>query len=195
MTIAFINKEKILKEIRQGNEDALVRVYLRHKPEFMRWASKTFNLSQEECEDIYQDTILVFRKNIVSERLTELSSSIKTYLFAIGRNLALKRIQTSARHISDNLIEKEQNPHLTESTDEIITRDEQQQLISSMINKLNEPNRSILKMYYYQNLSMKEIAEKLNYKNDKVVKAQKVRCMKALKKMIQELSLMDTLKD
>lgn len=197
MTIAFINKEKILSEIRQGNEDALVRIYLKYKSEFIRWGSKTFNLSQEECEDIYQDSILIFRKNIVSEKLVELNSSIKTYLFAVARNIALKRIQTSARHISENLIgkEKEQNPHFAEPADEIIARDEQQQLISNMINKLNEPNRSILKMYYYQNLSMKEIAEKLNYKNDKVVKAQKVRCMKTLKKMVQELSLMDTLED
>jgi len=195
MTVAFINKKSILKEIRQGNEDALVRIYLKHKPEFIGWAVKKFNLSQEECEDIYQDTILVFRNNIVSEKLVELNSSVKTYLFAVAKNLALKKKSRLSNQYSEHQVEKEPLTPMEDSAHEVLALAERQQIITSIIDKLKEPNRSILKMYYYQNLSMREIAEKLNYKNEKVVKAQKVRCMNELKKMVRELCLKDALKD
>lgn len=195
MTVAFINKKTILKEIRHGNEDALVRIYLKHKSEFIGWAIKKFNLSQEESEDIYQDTILAFRNNIVSGKLVELHSSVKTYLFAVAKNLALKKKNHFTNQFSEQQADKEPITPMEESVVEVLADHERQQIISSIINKLREPNRSILKMYYYQNLSMREIAEKLNYKNYKVVKAQKVRCMNELKKIIQELSLKEVLKD
>ena len=195
MTIAFLNKKKIIQQIKQGNEDALVKIYVKYKTEFIGWAVRKFNLNHEECEDIYQDAILVFRNNIVSDRLVELNSSVKTYLFAVAKNIALKRINRSSRQLSNEVVEIEPTTEKSDSIDFIIASNERQALIAGMIEKLKEPNRSILKMYYYQNLSMSEIAEKLNYKNDKVVKAQKVRCMNELKKMVRELCLKDDLKD
>jgi len=193
MTVAFINKDNIIKQIKQGNEDALVGIYQKYKPEFIAWAVRKFHFV--ECEDIYQDAILVFRGNIVSNRLIELNSSVKTYLFAVAKNIALKRKNISTRQLSDSLLENDPVNPVAEMVDQIIACSERQKLITAMIEKLKEPNRSILKMYYYQNLSMREIAEKLNYKNDKVVKAQKVRCMNELKKMVKNLCLKDDLKD
>ncbi len=195
MTIAFINKKKLIEQIKQGNEDALVKIYVRYKSEFIGWSVKKFNLSHEESEDIYQDAILVFRNNIVSNKLIELNSSVKTYLFAVAKNIALKKINRSARQLSDEVVDKEPATAKSDAIDYVMADNERQKLIANMIEKLKEPNRSILKMYYYQNLSMSEIAEKLNYKNDKVVKAQKVRCMNELKKMVRDLCLKDDLKD
>ncbi len=194
MTIVFHNKKKILKQIKQGNEDALVKVYTKHKTEFINWARKQYKLSVEECEDVYQDTIIAFYNNIKNDKLIELNSSIKTYLFAIAKNIAIKRLNKSARQISDENILIEPQICKTEHIDEVMVHNERQQLIAGLIDKLKEPNRSILKLYYYQNLSMSEIAKKLNYKNDKVVKAQKVRCMNELKKMVKEMYLKDELK-
>lgn len=195
MTIAFSNKKKILLQIKQGNEDALVKIYLKYKKEFIGWAVKYFNLRHEECEDIYQDTILVFRQNIVSNKLVEMNSSIKTYLFAVGKNIALKKVNRASRQLSDEQIKSEPATENEEIMDSILEYNETHQLIAGLVNKLKEPNRSILKMFYYQNLSMSEIAKKLNYKNDKVVKAQKVRCMNELKQMVRDLCLKDDLKD
>ena len=195
MTIAFINKKKLIEQIKQGNEDALVKIYVRYKSEFIGWSVKKFNLSHEESEDIYQDAILVFRNNIVSNKLIELNSSVKTYLFAVAKNIALKKINRSARQLSDEVVDKEPATAKSDAIDYVMADNERQKLIANMIEKLKEPNRSILKMYYYQNLSMSEIAEKLNYKNDKVVKAQKVRCMNELKKMVRDLCLKDDLND
>jgi len=195
MTIAFSNKKKILLRIKQGDEDALVKIYLKYKKEFIGWAVKYFNLRPEECEDIYQDAILVFRQNIVSNKLVELNSSIKTYLFAVAKNIALKKVNRASRQLSDEQIKYEPATENKDVIDNILEYNETHQLIAKLVDKLKEPNRSILKMYYYQNLSMSEIAKKLNYKNDKVVKAQKVRCMNELKKMVRDLCLKDDLKD
>ena len=194
MTIVFNNKKRILNQIKHGNENALVKVYTKYKTEFINWAKKQYTLSEEECEDIYQDTIIAFYNNIKNDRLIELNSSIKTYLFAIAKNIALKRLNKSGRQFSEDSILVEPQTRNSDHIDELIVLNERNEMLAGLINRLKEPNRSILKLYYYQNLSMNEIAKKLNYKNDKVVKAQKVRCMNELKKMVREMCLKDELK-
>jgi len=76
MTLAFSNKKTILKEIREGNEDALVRIYLKYKPEFISWSVKKLHVSRVESEGIYQDAMLVFRNNKV-ECINELKKVIQ----------------------------------------------------------------------------------------------------------------------
>ncbi|MEM1136959.1 MAG: sigma-70 family RNA polymerase sigma factor [Bacteroidota bacterium] len=195
MTIAFNNKKRILNQIRQGDEEALVKVYTKHKTEFINWSKKQYGLNNEQSEDIYQDTIIAFYNNIKSNRLVELNSSIKTYLFAIAKNLAVKSLKKSGRQLSEENIIVEPQTLKSDQVDEVIQYNERIELIAGLVEKLKEPNRSILKLYYFQNLSMEEIAKKLNYKNDKVVKAQKVRCMNELKKKVREMCLKDDLKD
>jgi RNA polymerase sigma-70 factor (ECF subfamily) len=51
----------------------------------------------------------------------------------------------------------------------------------SILDDMKEPCRSILKLFYIDNLSLKEIAVTLDYKSAECVKVQKHRCLKQLK--------------
>ena len=52
-------------------------------------------------------------------------------------------------------------PAETEQPDEIIQKDEQKQILRDIITKLDERDRLIISLYYYENLNYKEIAEVL----------------------------------
>ncbi len=61
--------------------------------------------------------------------------------------------------------------------------------IISAIDTLGEPCRSLLIGFYYEKLSMEELANKLNYKNENVAKQQKLRCKDRLKNAFTNLKL------
>ena len=58
--------------------------------------------------------------------------------------------------------------------------------LSSLLNKLGESCRKILELFYYENLSMKEIVSHLHYENEQVVRNKKYKCLQQLTDMIRK---------
>ena len=80
-----MNKEsKLIEQLRSGDQELLVKIYAEYKIEFLAYTSR-FSISDEDAVDIYQDSMIVLYENILSGKLTTLTSSVKTYLFAIGK--------------------------------------------------------------------------------------------------------------
>jgi DNA-directed RNA polymerase specialized sigma24 family protein len=75
----------IIEAIRNGSEKILLRIYSEYRDEFMGWAISNNQLEIEEAKDIFQDTIISFHQNLKSGKQEHLQSSVKTYLFAIGK--------------------------------------------------------------------------------------------------------------
>ena len=164
-----------------------------HRTEFLKWAYKSFNMKADQALDLYQDTIIIVYENVVKGKLIYLQSSLKTYMFAIGKNLILKQYtkERKFRQEWDQLHEES----VADTTDEAMGElNMQEEVVISCLNNLADPYRTILQSYYYQKLSMKAIAEKLGYKNEDVVKSLKVRCVKALKKAVSEAFKANNLK-
>src|SRR4051794_41115573 len=84
--------QQLIESLKQGNADALQQFYSAHRREFISWVQKAFGYPPEEATDIYQDSIIVVYENILSEKITSLNASLKTYLFSIGKNKLLRKI-------------------------------------------------------------------------------------------------------
>jgi hypothetical protein len=78
----------IIGELKNGNEKVLVFLYKEYRDEFIQFAHKNYGLSREELKDVFQETIIAFHQNVISGRLQNLTSDVKTYLFAIGKRQA-----------------------------------------------------------------------------------------------------------
>jgi DNA-directed RNA polymerase specialized sigma subunit len=66
----------------------------------------------------------------------------------------------------------------------------------NIVDELGEMCKKILLMFYYENLSMKEILTNLEYENEQVVRNKKYKCLKQLEQMIEiNPSLKKTLKN
>jgi RNA polymerase sigma factor (sigma-70 family) len=170
---------------RNGNTRALDEFYVLHRREFMKWAERIFGLDSAEAVDVYQDAILILYENIKRDKLNSLNASLKTYFFGIGKNLILKKLSRERN-------EKQRWESVNRQADthefEWLTDREEDKLeaVTAGLEGLSERNQSILKLYYYHQLPLKEIAEQLGYESVDVVKNQKVRCMKYLRKIVEE---------
>jgi len=175
---------EIVEGIRTGKESEVIKLYELYRDEFFNWSRKTFSLSDEELADVFQETVIAFYYNIKEEKLNNLSSSVKTYLFAIGKNQILKKLEKNSRlHVTDELPDVEG----LNIGEDLYEASERQKVISQLIDDMGEPCKSILRMFYFQRFTMDAIAENLGYKNEHVVKSQKLRCFNQLKEKTKRL--------
>jgi RNA polymerase sigma-70 factor (ECF subfamily) len=124
--------------------------------------------------------IIVFEKYSSGETKS-LDSSLKTYLFGICQNLILKnhrRQDVRQRHMT-----RLKEHWLFDSTDSY-TLDGMLESLNTALNKLQEPCKSIISLFYLNGMSLTEIADELSYKSTDVVKTQKSRCISTLKKAL-----------
>ncbi|MCB0839730.1 MAG: sigma-70 family RNA polymerase sigma factor, partial [Bacteroidetes bacterium] len=62
---------------------------------------------------------------------------------------------------------------------------EKEKVMKMAIKSLGDTCRDILTLYYYHRFTTESVMNRLGYKSTDVVKSQKVRCMKSLKKIIE----------
>ena len=182
---AELNQEKvILDSIRNGEKAQLEALYKSHRQEFINWVSGKYSCSTDDAKDAFQFAIITLYENLRSNRITQLNSSIKTYLFAVGKHKILEQKKSSIR-FSHKL-----NEEITEFED--ISKwdndlyEHSLQVMQKCLDKLGEPCKSLLQLYYYHGLSMDEIAERMEYKNRMTSKNLKYKCINRLRKLFNE---------
>jgi RNA polymerase sigma factor (sigma-70 family) len=177
----------IIKNIRDGNQKILAETYQQYRKEFIQWAYKTYNCPIEEGKEIYQVTFFIFYDNIMTGKLENMVSNLKTYLFAIGKNKILENFRREARlayNIKEDILKFEEDDTELQGQKEL-----QFQQISKALVKLGDPCKEILEMMYYGNCSIDFITKKMGYKNTDTTKNQKYKCMQRLKKIVEEIKV------
>ncbi len=140
-----------------------------------------YNLSRETAEDVYQDSCIALFQNVKNGKLVSLTSSLSSYFSQICIFQALKNIRDVK-----SLDSVENEKYDSSKVDELLGIDDgytvkQQQAMEEIINHLPPPCDIILWSYYYDNMTMAEIAGIIDFKNSDSVKAKKAQCMKNLK--------------
>lgn len=137
--------------------------------------------TEQEAKDIYQEAIIAFYERICDEKFV-LTCKIKTFLYAVCWRMWLKRLSEKKKYTGNiEHIEK------FEGMDEVIAimqeKEKQFNNMSSSMEKLGEPCKSILIDFYVNNQTMEEISAKFGYTNADNAKNQKYKCLQRLKKL------------
>jgi RNA polymerase sigma factor (sigma-70 family) len=177
-----MDRNKVIERIKAGNDEDLKEIYSKYRKEFLAWVTRSYNCSEDDGKDIYQATVIAFFEGIVSGKLRELTSSVKTYLFAIGKN-KLQEFKRSAK--KENITEVMDDNEYFYTPGYSDSQEESLQLVEKALDELGDPCRTILHLYYYQKLSLTLITEKLNYKNTDTSKNLKYKCLRRLRKIYE----------
>lgn len=177
-------EQNLIAAIKAGDQQALGNIYLTNRDSFVNWARKHYRIQDDDILDVYQDAIIVLNKKIMREESLDLTCSIQTFLFSIGKNLLKKKGMNnnkwSLKEDSYEII-----PDIGDlGVIKIIELSEQQQQLFDAIDQLGDKCQNILKMFYYQRYSMESIKTEMGYKHVDVARSQKLRCMKSLRAII-----------
>lgn len=145
-----------------------------------------YSLSQEDAEDIYQDSCMALYRNIQDGKLSTLTSRLTTYFTQICVNLTLKKIRDSKRIVSltDRQYDSDKIDELLGLTQDTEFTEKQIQMLHRILSMLPPPCDKILWHYYGEERSMADIAIIINFKDASTVKAKKWQCVKCLDKVV-----------
>jgi RNA polymerase sigma factor (sigma-70 family) len=165
---------EILERIKKGDESALDYLYKKNFKMMTKMVMNN-NGNEDEAKDIYQEALIVFWQKAISGNLV-LSSKISTFIYSICQNLWRKELER-----------KSKLSHEEKDAEEVfdVDRKERIEIINNCINQLGETCRKILTYYYFDNLSMHDIAEKLGFANADTAKTKKYKCKKELDELIK----------
>ena len=178
----------------RGMDLAIKSIY-REYFESLAWIVKNNSGSQQDAEDIFQEVLVSFIGLVEQDKFRG-DSSVKTFLFSMMKNTWLNELKKRGRsELRELKYEKAKDSEEIDVSHLIAVREDRQQVMN-IVEQLGESCRKILVMFYYDNLSMKEILDKMDYENEQVVRNKKYKCLKQLEQMItSNPSLSQTLKN
>ncbi len=164
-------------------------LYARFREDFFRWAGRRFQGKREDFEDAWQDAVIAFYEQATSGRLTNLRSSPRTWLFAVGYKRLLQNKRKMKRYFwkdaadlallkDAQLIEYEWGlPSAEESA-----------LVERSMGMLSSQCREILIQRFYEGKKIPEIRQALNYNSENTASATLSRCLSKLKDIVAVLA-------
>ena len=177
-----------LEDLRKGSDAVLKKVYEENREKFLNYA-KRYNLSEDENIDLYQDAYIIFYDNVMSGKIERFTSSVSTYLFAIGKYLIFDQIRKNKKTVGSNYdLSRVGDKDLPLDSIEMERAEltTEQLLLRKHFSSLGSKCKELLTLFYYRGYSIHEIMAHENYNSENVVKAAKSRCMKTLRDRILE---------
>ena len=177
-------EQDMIQSVRAGDQKTLAQIYQKHREEFIQWLVKNYQCELDVAKDIYQVSVVIFYDNIVSGKLEQLSSSVKSYLFAIGKNKMREylRQRQKVNFQTDSLLFD--TLEYNDETGELQELEKTYEAIENALKQLGEPCKSLLEAFYYYRLGMEAICEQLGYNNPNSAKTAKYKCLGRLRKRV-----------
>jgi RNA polymerase sigma factor (sigma-70 family) len=174
------NANLIVEQLRSNDSKAALAKLYQSFP-MIRQLIRNNGGNDADAQDVFQEALLVLYKNVQAPEFS-LTCAPSTYLYSVSRylwkDIQKKRnrevvLDQDVRH--DACIEQDMEQHQQQQ--------QKSAQLSAVFQQLGEKCQTILKAYYYQKLSMKEIAAALNYGSVNSAKTQKYKCIERAKKI------------
>jgi RNA polymerase sigma factor (sigma-70 family) len=175
--VKFSDKE-IIQAIREGKDEKVVAsLYSNILPVLTKYICMNKG-TPEDAYDLFQDALLIFVKMVATNKFDSDKYQIYPFILTVTKNLWINKVRKKGRGIrwEKTKLEEEEDMLILEN----MIDDERKKVLDLLFSSLGKSCIEILTLFYYQELSMKEIAEKMNLKSADVAKLKAYRCRKEL---------------
>lgn len=140
--------------------------------------------NSDDAADIIQETMVAFVEIVQQEKFRG-ESSVKSFLYAITRNLWLAELRKRNSAGNRNRIFEKAKDDTEQSMVFHLIKQEHHKTIQQLFEKLGDKCKQLLLLVYYEDLSMNDIIKQMpDYQNEQVLRNKKYKCMKQLEQMI-----------
>ena len=177
---------ELVANLRAGKSmDETIKAIYRNHFESLCWYIMNNSGSRQDAEDVFQEVVVSFIDLVQKDKFRG-ESTIKTFLFSLNRHTWLNELKRRGRALArEEKYERGQDKTELDAGHYIADREGKAE-VTRLVGELGETCRKILLLFYYENLSMREILETLHYENEQVVRNKKYKCLKQLEQMITE---------
>jgi len=179
----FLNRDaRILNSIRKGDEAALAELYASNWRPISSFILRNSG-SLDDAKDMLQEALVVLWER-VHHGTFEPTARLSTFIFATAKHKWLRQLARRKRDAPASL-DEDSVVSADDSALELIISDEQAESISSALERIGEPCRSLLLMFYWEERSLESIARELGYANADTVKSKKYQCKQAMRRLME----------
>jgi len=148
-----------------------------------------YGASEQEAQDVFQETVVAFIDIIKRDRYRP-DAKLATFLTAVAKNIWFNELKKKERsQFREKEFEKGRGQVEADITHLMGERELKSQLRDLLL-QLDERCRKILTLFYYEEMSMKEILQHLPYENEQVVRNKKSKCLQHLSGLVKNHPLM-----
>ena len=177
----------------------LNRFLAEEKGKVQAYLRKKFSISDDDLDDIYQESSMALFLNIRDGKLADLTSTLSTYFLRICINQALKFIgkQQKVVPLFDDSTITNKDEFRSDKIDELYrlcTEDEDaervalsERIVQNTIEVMPDTCKNIFQGYYWDNFTTSTIADMFGFANANSVKTQKYKCLQKFRNKYNEL--------
>jgi len=177
---------RILDSIRRGDEQGLTMLYASNRKAVTAYVVANSG-TPDDAEDMLQEALVVLWERVRSGRF-EQTARLDTFVYATVKNMWLRRLSRMRREVAgavDPEVHADDGPTVLED----LVSSEEAHSVHRALGRIGEPCRTLLLLFYWEELPMEEIARRLGFANADTAKAKKYQCKKALLALVKnELS-------
>ncbi len=143
--------------------------------------NNSYNLPDEDIEEIITDTFFVIWKNY---KKMSLDDKISNYLVGVSKNILFNKLRKNKKQFNNVNIEDYQNIiNAKDDVENLFEDQDRMKFIENIINKMDKESKEIFIYFYYEQRKIKEISKILDISESKV----KTRLHRIRKKIKKEL--------
>jgi RNA polymerase sigma factor (sigma-70 family) len=141
------------------------------------------NGTADDAQDLLQESLVVLWERVRAGKF-EHKARLSTFIYATAKNIWSQRLRKKEREVASSL-DPEGDQDFSPSVLETMIETERARSVREALDRIGEQCRKLLLLFYWEELSMEEIARKLGFANADTVKAKKYQCKKALEKVLE----------
>jgi RNA polymerase sigma factor (sigma-70 family) len=175
---------RMLERLRKGEEEALAELYEQNRTLVLSYVTRNGGTT-DDSEDLLQEAVIVLWERVRAEKF-EPTAKLSTFLYSIVKHKWSRR----AEQLRRNVRQSEETFEISDGdaiADELLIDAEQKAAIVNAMDKLDDPCKRLLLLFYWEERTTDEIARMMGFANADTVKSKKYQCKKSLEKLLKEL--------
>ena len=175
-----LSDEVLLERVSRGDQQAFSQLYLRYQPRLVKHCARVLRDDVAQAADLVDEAMFdVWRS---AEHFAGRSKP-STWIYSIARNKVISWLRKTSEvsledeSILDAMVDPDANPH------EELAMDDMKQQLLRLMDQLTDEHREVLKLTYFEEKSVKEVADLLDISENTV----KTRMFYAHKRLAQLL--------
>jgi RNA polymerase sigma-70 factor, ECF subfamily len=151
--------EELALGVQQGSREDFTMIMDRHYSPLLGYLYRMCGGTRTLAEDMVQETFLRLLRGI---RLYQPTRPFKPWLYAIATNIARNHYALADTRHTSNLVKEADYFSDDESTEETVISGQAAEAVLGALGQLPPHQREVVVLFYYQELSQKEIADTLH---------------------------------
>lgn len=177
----YATDEQRLQQLATGHPAIWRQLYDELRSPFRLFFLKHSRQAPEIVNELFQDAMVVLHRKITAGDLqAPLQSSLKTYLFGVGKML-YRKLPNAKAQWADDIPEIA----IPASVENKIAEKERANWVRDILGRMDETCRELLRKVYLQGFSMEAVAEDMQLNSAGTARKRKFDCLKKARQLIK----------